>query len=172
MASKDSVRFLAQSIGGLGDRLRQSAQDTMANTRADVSLGLQNRYAGLAEGREVESVKKMRKAEANSKFEKAMTILATPLARAAKSDNPTLFFDQVAAQAYQALPEEDRALVNMEQYGLKPSQKRFTEAYPSGPTGKPYPPSLAQRAGKIASGAIAINPVDAIMGIAGRLRGR
>ena len=168
MASKDSVRFLAQSIGGLGDRLRQSAQDQMANTRAEAGLSMQNRYAGLAENRANEDVKMKRKADAKQRFVETMTILAAPLARAAKSDNPSMFFDQVAAEALKSLSPEDQALVGMDgQYGQKPSQKQFTEAYPTGPFGTKRPPSLGDRLGGAALdvGNAAINPVNAIMSL-------
>lgn len=148
MASKDSVRNLAQSIAGLGDRLRSGAQEQSANTRADVGLSLQSRYANMASQRAGQEVAERRKMEAKQRFNDTLTLIATKIARENKSDKPELFFDQAAPIAYKSLPPEDQAVIGggMESmYGPKPSQKQFKEAFPQGPFGTPRPPSLGDR---------------------------
>lgn len=51
MASKDSVRYLGQSMMGLGDRLSARAQRDVENSRANKSLDLQSRYQKLSESK-------------------------------------------------------------------------------------------------------------------------
>ena len=107
MATKDSIRFLAQSIGGIGDRISQEKMQEQAQRNADRNFNLQNRYQKTSEEKFSEEKKNNRMAVAKARFEMLATMKASEIAMK-MGKKPEDVLHLASKQVYDDLDDESR----------------------------------------------------------------
>ncbi len=147
---KDSVRYFGNSLMGLGDRLRQGAQQTVENNRADSSMRLQNRYQNMAEKRFGSEQEQAKRQVAQQNFSTALTIKANELAAKNKT-KPEDEMGNAARDIYGRLtPESKRYLSDFANaFGINTNSGGVSEipapaVPPVGPRQPYFPPEAMQ----------------------------
>jgi hypothetical protein len=161
MASKDSVRFLSNSVAGLGDRIRQGTQMDLANKRSDEALSLQKRSMASQEQKMNFEQNQFKRAKAEQIFEKNVNDLAEVMAAKNKTSAAQ---ERVNAtqQVYSMLDEPSKAILKdyVVGTGVGSVAKRDIAGPPGFMANEPQPSNIEKIGSEMYHG---LNPVGLAM---------